>query len=84
MANEARIEALKKYVAGWVEWSAEAAARRDKALHLKQLGIVARDEVGTDILQKQAEDADEQAKEGHKNVIRMQSMLGRAQAGEDV
>jgi len=84
MATEERIEALKEYVAGWQEWAAEAVARRDKALHLKRLGVVARDAAGTDILQKQADDADEQALEAGKNVIRMQSILGRAQAGEDV
>lgn len=84
MANNERIEILKRYVEGWEEMRDNAAARRDSAFNLKNIGVEARDDIGVDLLQKQAEEADKEALDCHKNVIRMQTLLGRAQAGEDV
>ncbi|WP_426078679.1 hypothetical protein [Janthinobacterium sp. PSPC3-1] len=84
MADNERIEVLKRYVEGWEEMRDNAVARRDSALILKSVGVEARDNDGVDVLQKRADEADNEAAICHKNVLRMQALLGRAQAGEDV
>lgn len=84
MADNERIEVLKRYVEDWEEMRDNAAARRDSALILKGVGVEARDDDGVDVLQKRADEADKEAALCHQNVIRMQALLGRAEAGEDV
>lgn len=84
MANNERIEVLKRYVKGWEEMRDNATARRDGALVLKGVGVEARDDDGVDVLEKRAEEADKEAALCHKNVIRTQALLARAEAGEDV
>jgi hypothetical protein len=84
MVNKERIEVLKRYVEGWEEMRDNATARRNRALMLKDVGVEARDDDGVDVLQKQADEADKEISLCHKNVIRMQALLGRAMAGEDV
>ena len=84
MANNERIEVLKRYVEGWEEMRDNAAARRDSALVLRGIGVEARDDDGVDILQKRAEEADNETTLCHKNVIRMQALLASAEAGEEV
>jgi phage regulator Rha-like protein len=79
-----RIENLKPYIKSWEEMRDNAAERRNRALSLKNIGIAARDQTEVDVLQKQADDADNEARVCHENVVRMQSLLGRAQAGEEV
>jgi hypothetical protein len=84
MANNERIEQLKQYVDEWDKMLAEASNRRDMALKLKELAVDVRDESGQDVLQKQADEADAAARTFHKCRTRAQSLLGRAESGEDV
>lgn len=84
MATPERIKQLQDCVDGWVQSRKEARERRDKYLLLKALTVQINDLAGADILQQQADAADAAYLQFDQCVTRMQALLGRAQAGEDV
>ncbi|MGZ5198264.1 MAG: hypothetical protein ACXWC4_00705 [Telluria sp.] len=83
MNNMERIKQLEAYVAQWDEMLTEAVNRRDRALALKALAVDISDDAGVDVLQKQADQADAAALKFHECRTRAQTLLGRAQAGDE-
>jgi hypothetical protein len=84
MASEERIAELADYVKDWEEMYANVCAKRDKLFVLKGKGAAISNDAGEDVLQRMIEDADSAARQLQRVVTQAQSLLGRAQAGEDV
>ncbi|AXV70349.1 hypothetical protein CJO74_14265 [Ralstonia solanacearum] len=84
MANEKRIANLQTYVSQWTSWLAELTAQRTALLNMQSEGYCLSDEAGDDYLQRKIAGIDAAVLEHQDILTRMQSLLVRAQAGEDV
>ena len=84
MASSERIKNLTQFVADWIATRDRAAARRDHYLELKSTGVAITNAAEEDILQKMIDEADSEVRNVDAICIRMEALLARAQAGEDV
>ncbi len=84
MATQERIAQLKGFVDQWMVWRAAAVTQRNKLLYLIEEIKGPHNEEMTKVLQKQADAEDLAARQYDKCTTYMQSVLARAESGEDV
>lgn len=84
MATQERIEQLKGFVTQWMEWRATAEKQRDSLLYLIDAIKGPRNEAMVEVLQEQADSQDDAARQYDECTTYMQSLLARAENGEDV
>ncbi|MEQ5844429.1 hypothetical protein N0A02_33785 (plasmid) [Paraburkholderia acidicola] len=84
MANANRIEELKAYVKQWQSALTGLADRRQSLLDMQSKGYRFTDDAGDDYLQHWIKNVDAAVLEHQDILTRMESLLARAQAGEDV
>lgn len=84
MTDPKRIEALRRFCEQWKESLNELTARRDHLLSLQNTGMYIFENDGPDLLPTLISEADAVVLQVQNILIKMESLRGRALAGEDV
>jgi hypothetical protein len=84
MVSNERLKQLENIVSIWRDCLANAMKQRDYLLNVKERGISITDGDDRDILPDRIRQEDIAVLEYEKGLTRSQSMLGRAQTGDDV
>jgi len=84
MVTKERMEQIESYIAWWSQGLSQSAENRTRLLHFKEIGLSMTDETGADLISDRIMEEDRATQSWHRGLTYAQSLLGRAQAGEDV